>query len=107
MSRGAARVRAAAPADVPAITAIYNDAVLHTTATFDTRPRTDGEQAAWLARHGAGHPVLVATEAGEVVGWACLSPWSDRPAYEATAEDSGLEEWIARGLDFAGGLPPK
>lgn len=33
-------------------------------------------------------------------GWILVGP-------EATAEDSGLEEWIARGLDFAGGLPPK
>jgi hypothetical protein len=33
-------------------------------------------------------------------GWLLVGP-------DATAEDSGLEEWIARGLDFAVGLPPK
>lgn len=81
-------VRPAQPADIPAITAIYNEAILTTVATFDTEPKSEAERAAWLAAHGARHPVLVAEVEGQVVGWASLSKWSDRLAYADTAEIS-------------------
>lgn len=68
--------------------AIYNDAVRTTTATFDTEPRAVAEQAGWLKRHGADHPVVVAETTRHVVGWASLSPWSDRRAYAKTVEIS-------------------
>jgi len=81
-------IRPAAPADLGAITEIYNDAILHTTATFDTQPKTLADQQAWFAQHSARYPVLVAEEEGAVVGWASLTPWSDRCAYADTAEIS-------------------
>jgi phosphinothricin acetyltransferase len=74
--------------DAAAIAEIYNDAILHTTATFDTSPKTAEERRAWLATHDERHPVLVAEIAGQVVGWASLTRWSDRPAYHETAETS-------------------
>jgi L-amino acid N-acyltransferase YncA len=66
--------------DAEAIAAIYNQAVLHTTATFDTEPVTASSRLAWLGEHTAPqHPVLVAESAdGGVIGWASLSSWSDR-----------------------------
>jgi phosphinothricin acetyltransferase len=84
----AVSVRHALPADLGAITEIYNDAVLTTTATFDTEPKTPAEQQAWFASHGGRFAVLVAELDGSVVGWASLSMWSDRPAYGGTAETS-------------------
>jgi phosphinothricin acetyltransferase len=81
-------IRRAVLSDVPAITAIYNDAVLTTTATFDTEPKSVEERADWLSAHDDRHPVLVAVIGDDVVGWACLSKWSDRPAYDGTAETS-------------------
>ena len=81
-------IRRAVTDDVPAITAIYNDAVLTTTATFDTEPKSIEERTAWLSAHDERHPVLVAVIGSDVVGWACLSKWSDRPAYNGTAETS-------------------
>jgi phosphinothricin acetyltransferase len=90
-------IRPAAPGDVPAITAIYNEAILTTTATFDTEPKSVEERAAWLASHDARHPVLVAIVDHRVVGWACLTRWSDRPAYDATAETSFYVESASRG----------
>lgn len=90
-------VRAASPRDLPAITAIYNDAVLHLTATMDTVPKSLRQQRAWFKRHGGRYPVLVAVEAGEVVGWASLSRWSDRPAYDGTSEISVYVREDARG----------
>ncbi|MCX8006917.1 MAG: GNAT family N-acetyltransferase [Coriobacteriia bacterium] len=79
-------IRPATPEDADAIASIYNDAVLNTTATFDTEPVTPESRRAWLASHGADHPVIVAEEHGAVVGWAALSPWSDRCAYRTSVE---------------------
>jgi len=81
-------IRPATQTDLPAITEIYNEAVLNTLATFDTQPKSIEEQERWLASHDARHPVLVAEEEGVVAGWASLSAWSDRCAYADTAEAS-------------------
>lgn len=81
-------VRLAELDDVPAIAEIYNEAILTTTATFDTEPKTLVDRVAWLQSHDERHPVLVAVADSAVVGWACLTRWSDRPAYDATAETS-------------------
>jgi phosphinothricin acetyltransferase len=99
-----ATLRSAKAGDLPAVTEIYNDAVEHTTGTFDTEPKTLAQQGEWLARHGASHPVIVAEEAGRVVGWASLSPWSDRCAYARSAEVSVYVEAPARGRGLAGEL---
>ena len=81
-------VRRAGHADLPAILAIYNHEVLVSTATYDTVPRTEADHRKWFAIHGPEHPILVAESAGTVVGWASLSPWSDRAAYSRTVEVS-------------------
>lgn len=74
--------------DVKEITEIYNEAILNSTATFDTEPKTVEEQTVWFQSHDEKHPVIVAELRGEVIGWASLSPWSDRPAYSITSEIS-------------------
>ena len=81
-------LRHAALADAPAIAAIYNEAILTTTATFDTETKSVEDRIAWLAAHGARHPVIMAEVEGTVIGYACLSRWSDRRAYDDTAETS-------------------
>ena len=73
-------------ADVPAIAEIYNEAILTTTATFDLEPKSLADRAQWLQSRGARHPVLVAEIDGKVAGFAALSRWSDRTAYDDTAE---------------------
>ncbi len=81
-------IRRATLADAPAIVGIYNEAILTTTATFDTEPKSVEDRTQWLQSHDERHPVLVAVVDGTVVGWACLTQWSERPAYDATAETS-------------------
>jgi phosphinothricin acetyltransferase len=81
-------IRKAGIQDLRAITEIYNQAVLHTTATFDTGTKTVEEQRVWFDKHGAKYPVLVADEDKKVLGWASLSTYSDRCAYADTAEAS-------------------
>lgn len=90
-------LRPALRADIPRITEIYNQAVASTTATFDTVPRTVLEQEAWFGRHGGPHPVIAAEQDGAVLGWASLSPYSDRAAYARTVELSVYVAEEARG----------
>lgn len=81
-------IRPATLDDVPAITAIYNEAVRTTTASFDCEEKTVEERRRWFEAHDDRHPIIVAEKDGEVVGWAALSPWSERDAYAETAESS-------------------
>ena len=82
------RVRPAGREDLPRILSIYNHEVLFSTATYDTQPRTEDEHEKWFSHHDAAHPVLVAESGQAVCGWASLSPWSDRPAYDTSVEVS-------------------
>ena len=93
-------IRQATLTDLRAITEIYNEAILTTSATFDTQPKTDEEQRAWFTSHGSKCPIVVAELEGVVVGWASLSEWSDRCAYSDTAEISMYvkQEFRGRGI---------
>ena len=81
-------VRAVEDSDLPAIADIYNDAVLNSTATFDTDPATPAEFEQWLRDRSHPYAVLVAEGGGQVVGWAALKPFASKPAYRFTAENT-------------------
>lgn len=81
-------IRRADKKDIEAIREIYNDAVLNTTATFDIEPRTYEQQVEWFKQHDNKFQILVDEVNTVISGWASLSRWSDRPAYEGTAENS-------------------
>lgn len=93
-------LRPATAADLPAINAIYNHYVLHSTCTYQTVPSTAEERAEWFAAHGEKHPVIVAEDDGKVIGWGSLSRFHPRQAYENSVEDSIYlhHEWQGRGL---------
>lgn len=82
------RIRPATIEDVPAITAIYNHAVLTSTVSFDLEPKSAEDREQWLTRREPQHPVLVADDDGRVAGWGALSRFAERPAWNATAEIS-------------------
>ena len=81
-------IRPATAKDLPAINDIYNHYVLHSTCTYQEEPSTMDERSAWFKAHGPHHPVTVATEFGEVVGWASISKFHQRSAYGRTVENS-------------------
>lgn len=82
-------LRRAQTQDLAGIAAIYDREVTHGIATFMTVPYSGEEWRDWLAAHsGPRHPALVACEGGAVLGWASLSPWSARQAYNRAAESS-------------------
>lgn len=84
--------------DAAAIARIYNHEVEHSTATFDLRPRTLDEQRTWLVDRSGAHAVVVAVIDGEVAGFASLSPYRQRPAYNTTVESSVYVSDRHRGL---------
>ena len=88
-------VRPVTAADVPAITAIYNEGIRGRTATFETRERTPDEVAGWLG--DPRHPVLVAVADGRVVGWVAASTYRPRDCYAGIAEFSVYVAADARG----------
>jgi L-amino acid N-acyltransferase YncA len=97
-------IRPATESDAAHIARIYNQAVEHTTATFDTEVEPAEKRLAWLRAHtDPRHPVLVAELDGAVVGWASLSSWSDRCAYAASVEASAYvdEAHQSRGVGSA------
>jgi L-amino acid N-acyltransferase len=82
-------VRDAVRGDVGAITDIYNEAVRHTTASWDLEPVSLQSRLDWYDTKIAGNwPVLVAEEAGAVVGWASFSQFRDKPGYRHSVEHS-------------------
>lgn len=81
-------LRLARADDAEATRNIYNAEVTGSTVTFDLVPRSLEEQQAWIEERSGAMAVVVAEEAGEVVGFAALSPYRSRPAYSTTVEDS-------------------
>jgi phosphinothricin acetyltransferase len=82
-------IRLAAIDDLPGIVDIYNHEVIHTTATLDTEPVTVDERRQWFEDHAPErYPILVAEDDDSLLGWASLSPWSERRGYARTVESS-------------------
>lgn len=97
MGRHQITTRDATPADLPRIFEIYNDEIEHGIATFEVEPKTVDGDRAWLTDRGGLYPVIVATDATDVFGWASLSRWSPRGAYRRTAEVSEYVDAARRG----------
>lgn len=79
-------IRTAVEADIPELMNIYNDAILHTTATFDTESKDMEERRAWFAEHTGRHILLVYETEGCVAGYASLSRYRDRRAFDVAVE---------------------
>lgn len=74
---------------LPAITAIYADAVLHGSASFELTPPDLAEmQRRRQAILDGGYPYLVAEDNGELLGYAYASAYRPRLAYKASVENS-------------------
>lgn len=99
MSRAAPlRIRDAQASDLPAILDIYNHAILTTTAVYSYEPHTLEMRRAWFdEKRQAGFPVLVAEDAGQVLGFSALGAFRAWPAYKYTAENSVYVAEAARG----------
>jgi L-amino acid N-acyltransferase YncA len=82
--------------DAAAIAAIYNQGIEDRGATFETTPRTPAEMASKIELADR-FPLLVAEDAGVVIGWAGLSEYRPRACYDGIAEFSIYLDRAARG----------
>lgn len=86
MNTGQVNIRTAEPKDIPAITRIYNEYILHSTATFETEVLTEDEMLRRMRSIVPGYPYLVAEADEEVIGYCYAHPWKERSAYRHTLE---------------------
>jgi L-amino acid N-acyltransferase YncA len=85
-------IRDLRPEDWPAVRAIYDEGIRGGDATFET------ETPSWWAWDASHSEVrLVAEQNGSVVGWAGLSPISERCCYQGVAEVSVYVAEASRG----------
>jgi phosphinothricin acetyltransferase len=88
-------IRSAHPSDAETIAALYNAGIAERQATFETRPREPAEVLEWF---DPGLPFLVAEDAdGRVLGFARVSPYSDRCVYSGVGEHGVYVGRDARG----------
>ncbi|MDH7600953.1 MAG: N-acetyltransferase family protein [Armatimonadota bacterium] len=96
-------IRSAKDKDLPEIARIYNQAILETTATFDTVPKSVEEWRETLASHNDKFPLVVAEYEGKIVGWGSLRPFIKRPAARFTVENAVYvdQDYHGRGIGSA------
>jgi len=99
-------LRAAVPADVPTIAAIYGEQVATGTSSFEyDRPSVAEMTRRYEASVTAGFPWFVAEDDAEgVVGYTFASPYRPRPGYRYTVEDSVYVAPAAAGRGIGGAL---
>jgi phosphinothricin acetyltransferase len=82
-------IRAATPADLPSITAIYEHHVLHGTGSFEYDPPSLQEMTTRYEQiQKANLPYLVYCEDGAVLGYAYAGQYRPRIGYKYSVEDS-------------------
>jgi phosphinothricin acetyltransferase len=94
-----AAARTATPGDAAAIARIYNEGIEDRTATFETRPRTASDIAAWF---DGRRPIVVVDSAGAIVGFAATFEYRPRAAYAGVAEFSVYVARAQRGRGIGG-----
>lgn len=83
------QIRDALPGDAPAIMAIYNHAVAHTTAIWNEALVDEANRRAWMQeRQAMGFPVLVVQRNADVLGYASFGPWRAFEGFRHTVEHS-------------------
>lgn len=88
-------VRSATLIDAPALVRIYNQGIERRIATFETRLRTAEDIAGWFGV--PNHPVLVAEDESEVLGWIAASDYRPRACYAGIGEFSVYVATAAQG----------
>jgi L-amino acid N-acyltransferase YncA len=89
-------IRDLRPLDWPEVARIFQEGIRTGASTFEVEVPS---WEAWDASHLAEHRLVVTLD-GEVVGWAALSPASDRACYAGVAEHSIYIAERLRGLGF-------
>jgi phosphinothricin acetyltransferase len=91
--------------DLNVLTRIYNHYVETTHVTFDLVPFTVEQRREWFGHYGVTgrHRLLVAEEAGDVLGYATSGRFRDKAAYDPSVETTVYcaPEAVGRGAGSA------
>lgn len=91
-------IEAAAPADVPAIAEILNDAIMNSVAAWREAPMMEDEMSAWFEGRTRDFAVLVARGTdGAVLGYASYGAFRAYSGYRHTVEHSVYVRGDVRG----------
>jgi phosphinothricin acetyltransferase len=95
-------IRPASIDDLPRLAEIYNYYVVHSAVSFDIDPVTLDERREWFQQFASTGPyrLLVAENAGKVVGYAGSFRFRTRKAYDSTVETTVYcaPEAVGRGI---------
>lgn len=81
------QIRKAVKEDLKALLDIYNYEVLNGVATLDIHPKTMDEWLEWFDKHkDVHHPLYVAINGANVMGYVSLSPYREKEAFDSTVE---------------------
>ena len=84
--------------DIPAMLALYNDEILHGTATLNCTPQTLEQRFAWFEAHQSKRHISLSAELdGEFAGFASLSVFRTAQGYDPCVELSVYVTKNARG----------
>lgn len=72
--------------DTPAITAIYNHYIAHTTITFELEPVSEEEMWTRIRHISEKYPYFVYETEGQIAGYCYVHGWKDKAAYSQSAE---------------------
>ena len=99
-------IRLARQADLPQLTAIYNQAIQAGRCTCDTAPFAPGQRQGWFAAcQEEDYPLFVYERCSQTVGYAYLSPYREgRPALRTVAEISYYVDFQYHGQGIGGKL---
>src|ERR1700722_6494521 len=82
-------IRPAERDDLDAMLAIYNEAIINTTAVYDYQPRASETQLQWFeTKQAQCLPVFVAHDGAKIIGFGSFGPFRLWPAYQFTVENS-------------------
>ena len=97
------KIRKAEKEDIPALMKIYNEAILHTVATFDMEVKDLEDRKKWFNEHTEKYVIFVWEEDGMIKGYSSLSRYRDRKAFDGTVEISVYigEAWRGKGIGKA------
>lgn len=82
-------IRTGTEADLTALVGIMNYYIMHSHATFDTKPYTIEERMSWFESYGTGrYRLLVAEDSNQILGCCYSSRYRVKPAFDMTVETS-------------------
>ena len=89
------KIRKAHQVDLPAIDAIYNEAIDEGFKTAHTEPMSEDERSAWFEKFNEKFPVFVCEENGEILGWLSVSSY--RPGRRALSQTAEVSFYVTAG----------